>query len=209
MNGGANYSSVYEIPISSIDGEPNVLSGLNGKVCLFVNIATKAGYSPKCSNIWSFARTARRLWELQKVHEMFQGFSVVAFPCNQFYGMEPLGNKEILNFIKQNYPFVSFPITEKIDVNGDSEHPVYSFLKGKETRRFDDTPANTSQFAVSSANKANQAMGRIPSNFENFIISKDGRVAHRLSFNNWPLATESVTNESELTVIKAIKSLMD
>lgn len=209
MSNNTNYSSVYEVPISSIDGEPNMLSGLSGKVCLFVNIATKAGYSPKCSNVWSFCRTARRLWELQKVHEMFDNFSVVGFPCNQFYGMEPLSDEEIRKFIKTNYPFVSFPISQKIDVNGENEHPVYSFIKGKETRRFDDVPANTSKVAVSSANKANQAMGRIPSNYEHFVISAEGKVSHRLSFNNWPLAKESVTNESELTVITAIQSLMD
>lgn len=204
-----NYSSVYEIPIKSIDGSTDMLSGLSGKVCLFTNIATKAGYSPKCSNVWSFARTARRLWELQKVHEMFDNFSVVGFPCNQFYGMEPLDNDSINRFIKLNYPFISFPISEKIDVNGENEHPVYSFLKGRETRRKDDNPADLSSHAVASANKANQAMGRIPSNYEYFTISPQGRVAHRMSFNNWPLAKESMTNESELTIITAIQSLMD
>lgn len=208
MSNSDNYSSIYEIPISSIDGKADLLSGLSGKVCLFTNIATKAGYSPKCSNVWSFARTARRLWELQKVHEMFENFSVVGFPCNQFYGMEPMDNESINRFIKTNYPFVSFPISEKIDVNGENEHPVYSFLKGRETRRKDDNPADLSDFAVASANKANQAMGRIPSNYEQFIIGPHGRVTHRLSFNNWPLAEESVTNESELTVITAIQSLM-
>jgi len=99
-------TSVYSIKINSIDGTGDLLSSVKGNVCLFVNIASKAGYQPKCSKLWSHARTTRQLWELQKLHEMFDGFSVVGFPCNQFGGMEPLGNIEINDFIKKFYPFV-------------------------------------------------------------------------------------------------------
>jgi glutathione peroxidase len=202
------YSSVYQIPIRSISGEENFLSSFEGKVGLFINIATKAGYEPKCSKVWSYARTARRLWELQQLHDMFDNFNVIGFPCNQFYGMEPtMDNKKIIEFIKTAYPFVSFPISEVIDVNGENEHPVYTFLKGRETRRSDDTSADGSAFATESRNKANDALARIPNNYESLVIGQHGRVVYRFGFRNWPLDKESVTNESDMTILSAVSSL--
>ena len=136
--------NIYDINIASLSGEENMLSGLSGKVCMFINITTKSGYTPKCSNLWSYARTARSLWDLQTLHEMFgeRGFSVVGVPCNQFGGQEPSDNKQISAFVKEHYPFVSFPITEKIEVNGPNEHELYTALKGVQRRRKDDNRAN-------------------------------------------------------------------
>ena len=76
---------LYDIEASSIEGVKNYLSTFNGKVTLVVNISSKAGYTPHCSNLWSYARTCRQLWQLQKVHDEFKdrGFSVLAFPNNQ------------------------------------------------------------------------------------------------------------------------------
>ena len=203
-------ASVFDVKISSINGDLDMLSPLSEKVCLFVNIASKAGYSPQCSKLWSQARTTRQLWELQKLHEMYsdKGFSVVGFPCNQFFKMEPLSNEEISLFVKQNYPFISFPISEKIDVNGDNEHEIFSLLKGNETRRKDDSPADTSNGAINGQNKAGEAMARIPGNYEKFIVGRNGQVVFRFRFTNWPLADESQINESDLTIKSAIESIL-
>jgi glutathione peroxidase len=201
--------SVYDIKIKSIDGEEDILDRLKGKVCLFTNIVSKAGYEPKCSKLWSHARTMRQFWELQQLHDLFgDDFSVVGLPCNQFYGMEPLDNEQISQFIKDTYPFVTFPITEKIDVNGPDEHPVYTYLKGPHTRRADDNRADNSDAAIAGQNLANQAISRIPSNFEKIIVSREGLHVMRFRFTNWPMADESLINESDLTIKDSIKMLL-
>lgn len=202
--------SIFDIQINSIDGVPGVLESLRGNVVLITNIASKAGYEPRCSKVWSYSRTARQLWELQKLHEMFQdrGFSVLGSPCNQFHQMEPLGNEEISQFIKKAYPFVTFPITEKIEVNGDREHPLFAALKGSERRRSDDNRANDGQRAVEGQNKAGQALARVPSNYEKFVIGREGQQLFRFRFTNWPLADESLTLESDLTIKAAIESVL-
>lgn len=203
-------TSVFDIPIKSLSGNSNMLSGLSGKVCLFVNIATKAGYTPQCSKLWSQARTTRQLWELEQLHKKYSdyGFSVVGFPCNQFYGMEPLGDDDIAKFIDVAYPFLTFPISEKIDVNGENEHEVFRFLKGNQTRRVDDNPADNSDRALDGQNKAGEALARIPSNFEKFIVGRNGQLMFRFRFTNWPLADESLINESDLTIRSAIESIL-
>jgi glutathione peroxidase len=182
-----------------------MLHSLDGKVCLFVNIASKSGYEPKCSKLWSHVRTTRQMWELQKLHEMFDDFSVVGFPCNQFGAMEPSANEEINEFIKNFYPFITFPISEKIEVNGCNEHPLYTFLKGPEIRLKDDNPADTSDAAVAGQNKAGQAMYRIPHNYEKFVINSTGQNTARFSWRDMPLAEEPASTGSVLTIIEAIK----
>lgn len=201
--------SVYDIGIKSIDGQEDMLSSLKGKVCLFVNIATKAGYEPKCSKLWSYARTSEKMWELQQVHEMFDNFSVVGFPCNQFYGMEPLGNEEIHKFIKDNYPFVTFPISEKIEVNGTDEHQVFTFIKGNARRRHNDTMADMSMNAQIGQSLANETVNRVPSNYEKFVIGKNGKLLMRFRFSSSPLADESETLDSHDTIKSSIKIALD
>jgi len=203
--------SVYEFKINAIDGTPDLMSSVKGKICLFVNIASKAGYKYKSgSPVWSHARTTRHLWELQKIHEEFEGynFSVVGFPCNQFYQMEPLNNSDVNKYLKETYPFITFPISEKIDVNGEKEHSIYRYLKGCETRREDDSPASNSEFAMNSQNLKNEALLRIPGNYEKFIVSATGDVVFRFNFKNWPMSDTPLTNESDLTIRGAIKSLL-
>lgn len=203
--------SVYDEQIKSINGSLDLMKQVVGKTCLFVNIASKAGYTPTSnSKMWSHARTVRHLWELQKVHEEFghRNFSVVAFPCNQFHGMEPLDNQHIYSYIQKTYPFITFPISEKIDVNGVNEHPIYTILKGDETRRTSDNAANSSNRALENQNLANSAMSRIPGNYEKFIVSSNGHLVFRFNFRNWPMADDAVTNESDLTIRKAIASLL-
>ena len=104
--------SIYDIEATSIEGQKNYLSTFKGKLTLIVNVSTKAGgYEPKCTKIWCYSRTSRQLWQLQQVHDVFKdrGFSVLAFPNNQFAQMEPGTKEEIIPFVKEHYPFVSFP----------------------------------------------------------------------------------------------------
>lgn len=202
--------SIYDIPINFIDKPENVMESVRGKICLMVNIASKCGYEPKCSPLWSFARTSRQLWELQQVHEEFQdsGFSVVGFPCNQFGKMEPSDNEKIAKFIRENYPFVTFPITEKINVNGKDEHPIYTELKGPLLRRNDDNRADMSKEAEDGQNKAMQAMARVPHNWEKFLVSRDGMQIGRFNWAEYPLAEEPIAMGAGWTIREAISELV-
>ena len=121
--------SIYNIPIRSIDGEENALLPYEGKVTLMVNVSSKAGYDPKCSRFWSYARTCRQFWQLQKVHDEFKdrGFSVLAFPCNQFGQQEPGDEPAIADFCVGHYA-TQFPLFAKTDVNGEQAHPLFRYL---------------------------------------------------------------------------------
>lgn len=202
--------SIYDIEIMSIDGSASVMDDIRGKLCLMVNIASKCGYQPKCSPLWSFARTAKQLWELQAVHDEFKdrGFSVVGFPCNQFGKMEPCDNSEISEFIKEHYGFVTFPITEKINVNGENEHRIYTLLKGPLLRRHDDNMADMSEEAHAGQNKAMQAMARVPHNWEKFLVSRDGIQIGRFNWAESPLADEPIAMGAGWTVREAIAELI-
>jgi glutathione peroxidase len=175
-----------------------------------VNISSKFGYKPQCSPLWSYVRTSRNLWELQKVHDEFKdrGFSVIGFPCNQFGKMEPGSNEEIDDFIKINYPFVTFPISEKVEVNGKNEHEVFSFLKGKEKRAYSDTTADGTEAAAIGQNLAGQAIARIPHNYEKFLISRNGIVVSRFNWQDMPLDEEPRVMGAGWTIREAIDELL-
>jgi glutathione peroxidase len=201
-------NSAFDIKIASADGlTDDVLSTIRGRTCMIVNIATKAKYEPKTSAIWSYARTARQLWELQTVHDMYEDFSVVGVPCNQFGSQDPATNKEIASFVKKAYPWVTFPITEKVEVNGENEHPLFSFLKGTAKRVASDARADNSAEASHGHNVANQALHRVPHNYEKFILDTSGRVIRRFSWGEFPLALERLTDQSSGTILEALKEI--
>ena len=202
--------SIYNIPIRTIDGEEDGLSKYKGKLTLMVNVSSKAGYEPKCSKVWSYARTCRQFWQLQKVHDEFKdrGFSVLAFPCNQFASTEPGTNEEISAFIKEHYPFVTFPFFEKIDVNGKNEHPLFSALKGNEKRSYSDTAANQSEAAQKGQNVAGQAIARIPHGYEKFIVSKDGVMVARFNWQDMPLDEVPRIQGAGWTIREAIDEVL-
>jgi len=203
-------SNVYEISINRLDGQENFLDQFKGKITLMVNISSKCGYKPQCSPLWSYVRTSRNLWELQQVHDEFKdrGFSVVAFPCDQFGKMEPRSNEEISEFIKKNYSFVTFPISEKVDVNGKEEHEVFSFLKGKERRAYSDTTADGTSAAAAGQNLAGQAIARIPHSYEKFLISRNGVVISRFNWQDMPLDEEPRVMGAGWTVREAIDEVL-
>lgn len=201
--------SIFDIEISSLDGSPNLLGQLRGKVLLHVNVASKTGYSPKCSRLWSYARTAKNFWELQKLHEEFcdSGFSVVGYPCNQFGSMENGDNLEVLENIKKIYPYVTFPIAEKIDVNGQNKHDVYSFLNGELIRNFNDSMADLSIAAAAGRNRAGEVAMRVPNNWEKFLTSREGVYVGRFNWAESPISEQALFGEDN-SIKQAIRSLL-
>ena len=141
--------SIYDLPVNSLEGEPDAMSELKGKVTLVVNVASKCGLTPQYTG-------------LERVHEKYadRGFSVVGFPCNQFMGQEPGTPAEIREFCTTEYN-VTFPLTEKIDVNGAQRHPIYSEL----TQTAD----------------AEGHDGDVRWNFEKFLVDGDGAVIARFA----------------------------
>ena len=153
--------SVFTTPISGLAGGDSVLAALVGKVVLVVNVASKCGLTPQYT-------------QLEKMHEDLaaKGFSVVGVPCNQFGGQEPGSASDIATFCSTNYG-VTFPMTEKVDVNGPGRHPLYDQL-------------------VKTADAEGHS-GDIRWNFEKFLVARDGRVVARFSPMTAPDAPEIVT----------------
>ena len=152
--------SVYDIPISNIDGSRDGLGPLAGNVTLVVNVASKCGLTPQYTG-------------LEKIHEQYadQGFSVVGVPCNQFMGQEPGTHEEIVEFCSTTYG-VTFPLTEKIDVNGDDRHALYEVL--------------------TATADAEGVDGDIRWNFEKFLVDRDGNVLARFAPQVDPEADEVI-----------------
>lgn len=203
--------SIYDIQMNSIDGDPDFLQQFEGKVTLVVNTVSKLGYTPRCSTFWSFARTTRQFWQLQQVHDEFKdrGFSVVAFPCNQFGKMEPSQNSEISAWMKQSYPFVNFPMSEKIDVNGKEASLVYSALLGNVVRVKDASPADTSEAAFEGWNKAGGAVARISHSWEKFVVGRDGQMVTRFNWQSDPLDDVPLTTGESWTIRECIDEVLD
>jgi glutathione peroxidase len=139
--------ALYDIPISTLDGTPSSLAPYQGKTLLLVNVASKCGLTPQYEG----------LEKLQKAYED-KGFSVLGFPCNQFAGQEPGSAEEIAEFCSNTYG-VSFPLFEKIDVNGSGRHPLFD-----ELTKAEDAEGNS---------------GDIQWNFEKFLVSPSGEVVGR------------------------------
>ena len=137
-------STLQDFSIDAIDGSDNIVPGLDGKLVLAVNVASKCGLTPQYDG-------------LEKLYEenAGQGLVVVGFPCNQFGAQEPGAPDEIVSFCRTNYS-VTFPLTAKIEVNGDGKHPIYTWLTAD-----DNFP------------------GDIEWNFEKFLIDRDGKVVRR------------------------------
>src|SRR5580658_7308507 len=139
--------ALFDAPIDTLSGEPSSLAPYQGKTLLLVNVASKCGLTPQYEG----------LERLQKTYGD-RGFSVLGFPCNQFMGQEPGTAEEIQEFCSTTYG-VSFPLMEKIDVNGDDRHPIY-----EELTEVSDSEGNA---------------GDIQWNFEKFLVSGNGEIVGR------------------------------
>jgi glutathione peroxidase len=153
--------SLRDIPVNTLAGEPSSLGELGTKTLLVVNVASKCGLTPQYTG----------LEELQKQFAD-RGFSVAGFPCNQFGGQEPGSAEEIAEFCSATYG-VSFPMFEKIDVNGTNRHPIYTEL----------TQTTDSEGEA----------GDIQWNFEKFLIGPDGTVLARFRPMTTPDAPELIS----------------
>ena len=141
--------SILDAPIARLDGTPGTLGDITGgKPALLVNVASKCGLTPQYTG----------LEELQA--EYGDGLTVVGLPCNQFGGQEPGSSEEIAEFCSATYG-VSFPMTEKIEVNGDDRHPIYQAL-------------------VETPNEKGET-GDVQWNFEKFLVGADGAVVARFN----------------------------
>jgi glutathione peroxidase len=139
--------ALWDVDIAALDGSPFDLHGLAGKAVLVVNVASKCGLTPQYEG----------LEKLQKEYDD-RGFTVLGVPCNQFAGQEPGTSEEIQSFCSTTYG-VTFPMTEKVDVNGDDRHPLYQELTA--------TPDGAGE------------AGDVTWNFEKFLISPAGEVVGR------------------------------
>jgi glutathione peroxidase len=151
-------ASIHEIAVKDIDGKETSIGDYKGKVLLIVNVASKCGLTPQYK-------------ALEATYEKYKdkGFAVLGFPCNQFASQEPGTNEEIKQFCSSTYK-VSFPLFDKIDVNGPKRHPLYVALAGQ------DSPFP----------------GDIKWNFGKFLIGRDGKIIKRFEPRTTPDATEVV-----------------
>jgi glutathione peroxidase len=138
--------SVYDFDVRSLSGEDVPLKRFEGQVLLIVNTASACGFTPQYNGLEALQR------ELGP-----RGFSVLGFPCNQFGGQEPGDAKTIAEFCSSNYQ-VSFPMFDKIDVNGGNAHPLYRYLKEE---------------------KSGVLGSAIKWNFTKFLVDRAGRVVAR------------------------------
>ena len=140
----------YDHTINALNGTPGSLAEYKGKAALVVNVASKCGLTPQYEG-------------LQKLQEAYgdRGFTVLGFPCNQFLEQEPGTADEIQEFCSVNYG-VTFPLFEKVEVNGDNKDPIYAELE-------------------EAADVADGHTGDIRWNFEKFLVSPTGEVVGRFS----------------------------
>ncbi|CAM5304857.1 MULTISPECIES: glutathione peroxidase [Streptomyces] len=153
--------SPLDVEIGALQGGSADLSRFAGKAVLIVNVASKCGLTPQYTG-------------LEKLQEQYaeRGFTVLGVPCNQFLGQEPGTAEEIAEFCSATYG-VTFPLTEKVEVNGAGRHPLYERLVG-----FADAEGHS---------------GDIRWNFEKFLIGRDGQVVARFSPQTEPESAEVVS----------------
>jgi glutathione peroxidase len=152
-------SDLLELPVTTLDGTSATLGELTaGKAALVVNVASRCGLTPQYG-------------ALEALHEQYadRGFTVIGVPCNQFMGQEPGTAEEIAEFCSATYG-VTFPMTEKVEVNGPGAHPLYRQLTATADAQGD--------------------AGDVQWNFEKFLLSPDGEVVGRFRPRTLPDAPE-------------------
>ncbi|OGT59177.1 MAG: glutathione peroxidase [Gammaproteobacteria bacterium RIFCSPHIGHO2_12_FULL_63_22] len=147
-------TTAYDFSAKTLDGQDQPLADYKGKAMLVVNTASKCGFTPQYTGL-------EKLWETYKD----QGLVVLGFPCDQFGHQEPGDADEIRNFCSLNYD-VSFPLYEKVEVNGGSAHPLWKWLKKEKPGLL--------------------GMESIKWNFTKFLIDKNGRVVKRYAPTDTP-----------------------
>ncbi len=154
----AHSASIYDLSVKDIDGKTADLSAYKGKVTLIVNVASHCGYTKQYAAL-----------EATYTKYADKGFAILGFPCNQFGAQEPGSNEEIKQFCTSKFS-VTFPLFDKIEVNGANRHPLYEQLAGK------DAPFP----------------GNIKWNFTKFLIGKDGKIIQRFESKVTPDSPEVI-----------------
>lgn len=147
-------TTAYDFSAKTLDGQDQSLADYRGKAMLVVNTASKCGFTPQYTGL-------EKLWETYKD----QGLVVLGFPCDQFGHQEPGDAEEIRNFCSLNYD-VSFPLYEKVEVNGGAAHPLWKWLKKEKPGLL--------------------GMQSVKWNFTKFLIDKNGRVVKRYAPTDTP-----------------------
>lgn len=155
-------SSIYDYTVRDAEGNMIELSQYKGKVLLIVNTATGCGFTPQYQG-------------LQEIYERYkdQGFEILDFPCNQFGHQAPGTNEEIHEFCQSRFG-ITFKQFDKIDVNGDNESPLYTYLKSQ---------------------KGGMMGSKIKWNFTKFLVDKDGKVVDRFGSTTTPEKIEKTLKE--------------
>ena len=151
--------AIYEYSANALSGEAVSMQQFRGKVLLIVNTASKCGFTPQYKG-------------LEALYQKFRdrGLVILGFPCNQFGRQEPGDSEQIGEFCERNFG-VSFPLFEKVDVNGDDAHPLFGYLK----------------------QEAPGVLGSkgIKWNFTKFLVASDGRVVKRFAPKDTPESLEA------------------
>jgi glutathione peroxidase len=129
-------SGFYDIPVQNIDGSPDLLGKLRGKVALAVNVASRCGLTPQYDGLEKLQQDLKD-----------RNFTVIGFPCNQFGAQEPGTEKQILDFCQTTFD-VTFPMSSKLEVNGASRHPLYNFLTSADSGVAGDITWNFEKFLI-------------------------------------------------------------
>ena len=162
--------SIYDFKVSKRKEGELDLATLRGKVLLVVNTATGCGFTPQYEGI-------EALYE--KYHD--KGLEVLDFPCNQFAGQAPGSDEEIHEFCTARYK-TQFDQLKKIDVNGENESPVYTYLKGEIAEdEVEGMKAKLTMKAIEKISTSTKNPGDIKWNFTKFLIDREGKVVHRYS----------------------------
>ena len=162
------FADLYSVPLKDIEGKDTSLKAYEGKVLLVVNVASQCGLTPQY----------KALQALQEKYEP-QGFTVVAFPCNDFGAQEPGSNVEIKQFCTDRYK-VSFPIFDKVHVKGEGQHELYKQLSGPE----------------------GAFPGEVKWNFGKFLIGRDGKALKRFEPGTTPDSEEVTKAVEEAVAVK-------
>jgi glutathione peroxidase len=147
-------TSAYDFSFNDLDGQPQALERYRGKALLLVNVASKCGFTPQYEGL-------EALWREYGP----RGLVVIGFPCDQFGHQEPGNAEEIRSFCSLSYA-VDFPLSEKIQVNGDGAHPLWKWLKAEKTGLL--------------------GLSAIKWNFSKFLIGRQGQVLGRYAPTDKP-----------------------
>ena len=171
--------SVYDFTVKNAKGEAVSLARYKGKVLLIVNVASKCGFTPQYEG-------------LEKLYKKYedQGLVILGFPCNQFGEQEPGSNEEIHSFCTRNYG-VTFPIMDKIEVNGEHTAPLYQYLKAEKADEFIDVPEDHKFYQFFKEFHGGDWGSDISWNFNKFLIDRNGHLVGRYASPTTPEELDS------------------